>query len=171
MFWSQPNSFTFTVESVGIRPVQDIVQEGITAVLDLVAPYTDAARPTAEIGLTIQPADGRLHGVDLLFDGQEHTLGNLLQTLITEIYLDTEKPDSPITFVGYRVRHPLHRVMTLRIGVREAVAAEAEAVAREAVATAAQRAQSLFQELSRGWTALTGGGAASAAPAISVLDG
>lgn len=167
----QPNSFTFTVESIGIRPVQDIVQEGITAVLDLVAPYTDAGRPAAEIGLTLQPADGRIQGVDLLFDGQEHTLGNLLQTLITEIYLETEKPDSPITYVGYRVRHPLHRVMTLRIGVRETSAAVADAVAREAVATAAQRAQQIFQELSRSWSALSRGGVATAAAASSVLDG
>jgi hypothetical protein len=36
----EPNSFDFTIESVGIRPVVDIVAEGIKAVIDLVTPYT-----------------------------------------------------------------------------------------------------------------------------------
>jgi DNA-directed RNA polymerase subunit L len=166
----QPNSFTFTVESVGVRPVQEIVLEGIRAVLELVAPYTDPARPAAEIGLTVQPADSRMTGVDVLFDGQEHTLGNLLQTLITEMYLETEAPDAPIVYVGYKVRHPLHRVMTLRIGVRTGAAADATAVARQVIAAAAQRAQTIFQELARAWEALgtTGAGAAGAA---EVLEG
>jgi DNA-directed RNA polymerase subunit L len=165
----QPNSFTFTVESVGVRPVQDIVLEGIRAVLELVAPYTDPARPAAEIGLTVQPADSRMTGVDVLFDGQEHTLGNLLQTLITDLYLETEAPDAPIAYVGYKVRHPLHRVMTLRIGVRPGAAADATAVARQVIAAAAQRAQTIFQELARAWEAL-GTGVAAAAP-VDVLEG
>jgi DNA-directed RNA polymerase subunit L len=169
----QPNSFTFTVESVGIRPVQDIVLEGIRAVLELVAPYTDPARPASEIGLTVQPADSRMTGVDVLFDGQEHTLGNLLQTMITELYLDTEPtpPDSPITYVGYKVRHPLHRVMTLRVGVRPTAAADAAAVARQVIAAAAQRAQTTFQELARAWEAMGSGGGGAAGAATEVLEG
>lgn len=167
----EPNSFTFTVESVGVRPVQDLVLEGIRAVLELVAPYTDPARPAAEIGLTIQPADARLTGVDVLFDGQEHTLGNLLQTLITELYLEDDAPDGPITYVGYRVRHPLRRVMTLRIGVREGAAADATAVARQVIATAAQKAQAIFQDLARAWEAVGSTGGGGATSTIEVLDG
>jgi DNA-directed RNA polymerase subunit L len=167
----QPNSFTFTVESVGVRPVQDIVQEGIRAVIQLLAPYTDVATPIGEIGMTLQPANARMTGVDVFFEGQEHTLGNLLQTFITELYLEDEAPDAPITYVGYKVPHPLHRKMFLRIGVRDAAGADANAIARQVIAAAAQRAQVVFQELARGWEALGRTGGAAAATTAAALDG
>jgi DNA-directed RNA polymerase subunit L len=166
----QPNSFSFTVESVGIRPVPEIVAEGIRAAAALVAPYAVAETPSAELGITTQPPDSRMTGVDVLFDGQEHTLGNLLQTLITEIYLDTDAPDSPITYVGYKVRHPLHRVMTLRLGFRNGVTADPAVVARQVISTAAARAKQIFEELERAWTA--GSAAATATTAVApALEG
>jgi DNA-directed RNA polymerase subunit L len=168
----QPNSFIFTVESVGIRPVQEIVAEGIRAAAELVAPYAEAAeRPAKELGITVHPTDSRMSsGLDLTFADQEHTLGNLLQTIITELYLDAEAPDSPITYCGYKVRHPLERKMTLRIGIREGAKGEPAAVALQAVATAAAKARALFDDLGRSWAGITG--AAAGAPAAAPeLDG
>jgi DNA-directed RNA polymerase subunit L len=167
---NEPNSFGFTVESVGIRPVQDIVREGIRAVVKLVSPYADSATPAEEIGITTQPTDSRMNGIDVLFAGQEHTLGNLLQTLITEMYLNDDAPDSPITYAGYKIKHPLHRVMTLRLGIREGAAGEPASIAREVIASAAARARSMFEELGRSWDALVGS-AAGGAGAIATEDG
>lgn len=165
----QPNSFSFTVESVGIRPVPEIVAEGIRAAAELVAPYAVAETLSADLGITTQPTDSRMNGIDVLFDGQEHTLGNLLQTLITELYLDTEAPDSPITYVGYKVRHPLHRVMTLRLGFRNGVTADPAVIARQVIATAAQRAKQIFDELGRSWASV--GSATTGAAAAPALEG
>lgn len=168
----EPNSFSFTVESVGVRPVPDIVAEGIRAAVELVAPYADSDKTAEELGLTIQPVDSRMNGVDVLFAGQEHTLGNLLQTLITEEYLDREAADSPITFAGYKVRHPLHRVMTLRLGIRDGAAPGGDnaAIARQVISVAAAKAKSLFEDLGRAWAASVGGGGgggvAAAAPEL-----
>lgn len=168
----EPNSFSFTVESVGVRPVPDIVAEGIRAAVDLVASYADSDKTAEELGLTIQPVDSRMNGVDVLFEGQEHTLGNLLQTLIIEEYLDREAADSPITFAGYKVRHPLHRVMTLRLGIREGASASAgggdnAAIARQVISVAAAKAKAIFEDLGRAWAASVGGGAtAVAAPEL-----
>lgn len=170
----QPNSFSFTVESVGIRPVQEIVAEGIRAAADLVAPFAEAAeRPAKELGITVHPTDSRMsNAVDLTFSDQEHTLGNLLQTTITELFLDTEAPDSPITYCGYKVPHPLERKMRLRIGVREGAKGEPGAIALQAVATAAAKARALFDDLGRSWAGLTGVATAAAAPAAAPeLDG
>lgn len=166
----EPASFSFTVESVGIRPVQDIVAEGIRAVIDMVAPYADAEKSFEALDVTVKPVDSRANGVDVVFEGQEHTLGNLLQTLITEMYLDTEAPDAPITYVGYKIRHPLHRIMTLRLGIREGAQSDAAGIARQVVQTAAARAIAIFTELGRSWSALISGGAAAAA-AGPELDG
>jgi DNA-directed RNA polymerase subunit L len=153
----QPNSFTFTVESVGIRPVKDIVSEGIQAAINLVAPYADETKTMSDLGMSTQPVDSRMNGINVIFDDQEHTLGNLLQTIITEIYLDSGKADSPITFAGYKVRHPLHRVMTLTLGIREGVAEDAATLARQIVTEAAGRARDLFSRLKEDWDALQPG--------------
>jgi DNA-directed RNA polymerase subunit L len=170
----EPNSFSFTVESIGIRPVREIVAEGIRAVIDLVTPYANTETSSADLGIKVQPVDSRMNGVDVLFEGQEHTLGNLLQTLLTELYLDTEAPDSPITYAAYKVRHPLHRVMTLRLGIRQpetgaAAAGNNEALVRQVIASAAERARVIFEELGRSWELV--GGASAAAAAAPELDG
>jgi DNA-directed RNA polymerase subunit L len=167
----EPNSFDFTVESVGIRPVQDIVAEGIQAVINLIEPYADSSKSMDDLGITTQPVDSRMNGIDVVIDGQEHTLGNLLQTLITELYLDTGAPDSPITFAGYKVRHPLQRKVTLRLGIREGLATDPAALAREVIATAAARAMAIFQDLARSWAASVSGVAGAGGEAVPELDG
>ena len=168
----EPNSFTFTVETIGVRPVQDIVAEGIQAVIRLVTPYADGSKSLADMGITSQPPDSRMNGVDLLFDGQEHTLGNLLQTLITELYIDTGSLESPIVFAGYKVRHPLKREVTLRLGFRDGVAGS-EAIAQSIVVTAAEKAKRIFEDLALSWASLVGSSetGATAEKPITTLEG
>jgi DNA-directed RNA polymerase subunit L len=154
----EPKSFAFTVESVGVRPVREIVAEGIASVIALVAPYADTEKSLADLGVIVQPPNSRMNGVDVIFDGQEHTLGNLLQTIITDIYINEAALDSPIVFAGYKISHPLHRKMTLRLGFRENISAN---VVQKVIITAAERARTIFEELGRGWAALVGTGAAA----------
>jgi DNA-directed RNA polymerase subunit L len=170
--FGEPTSFDFTVESVGIRPVPDIVAEALRAVIDLVRPYASAETAMEELGIRAQPPDSRMVGIDLNFDGQEHTLGCLLQAFITELYLDSASTaDTPIAFVGYKVKHPLKREVTLRFGMRDAsasVSSEATVgVARQAVAAAAARAVTVFEELGRSWASVAGPSSGSAASGAS----
>lgn len=155
----QPNSFTFTVESVGIRPVKDIVAEGIQAAIDLVTPYTDTKKTMTELGMSTQKVDSRMNGINVIFNDQDHTLGNLLQTIITETYLDIESATSPITFAGYKIKHPLYRVMTLTLGLRDGATGKPEDIAREVVTNAAVRAKAVFEQMAQSWAALTGSAA------------
>lgn len=148
----QANEFTFTVESVGVRPPADIVAEGIQAIITLLTPYANEAASMADLQISVQPVDSRINGINLIFEGQDHTLGNLLQTLITEMYQD---PDSPITFAGYKIRHPLMRNMTLTIGIREGVAGDSAAIARQAITEAAKRALKIFTDMAAAWRSLT----------------
>lgn len=162
----EPNSFDFVIESVGVRSVKDIVAEGIQAVIDLVSPFATVDTPSAELGITTQPVDSRMtNGVDVNIAGYEHTLGNLLQSMITAIYLDTEAPDAPITYVGYKVPHPLHKSVRLRLGIREGQAGDPAAIARQVIAMGAQRAVQIFQNLARAWATPV------EAAAIAPLDG
>ena len=141
----EPYSFDFTVESVGIRPVKEIVAEGIQAIIALVSAYTENP------AITFTDPDSRMNGIDVLFEGQEHTLGNLLQAVITKLYLTDDSPDTHVNYVGYKVPHPLHRTMTLRIGFI-ADTADMEGLARAVVMTAAAEAKRIFEELAVAWT-------------------
>ncbi len=145
----EPSSFTFHIESVGIRPVQDIVAEGIQAVLAMLAPFTNPETPEVEVGLSMLPIDSRMSGVDVHIKGHEHTLGNLLQTMITEMYLDTAAADSPIFFAAYKVPHPLQRSVMLRLGMKDTTSPNS--VARQVLTAAALRASTIFQDLAAAW--------------------
>jgi DNA-directed RNA polymerase subunit L len=145
----QPASFSFVVESVGVRPVRDLIAEGIQAVIDLVKPYTDDL-PLKDLGLTILPLESRMSGLRVIFDDQEHTLGCLLEAMIHELYLDTEAPDAPISYVAYKVPHPLQKKMVLTLG--EAGTPLDETVVKKIVVAAAQRAITIFQGLAKAWS-------------------
>ena len=167
----EPSSFRFTVESVGVRPVKDIVAEGIRAVIDLVSPYAAAEATMEALKMTARSSDSRMNGLDILFDEQEHTLGNLLQTLITELYLDSGAADSPITYVGYKIRHPLHRIMTLRFGfATEGDSEQKTAIARQIITAAAEKAVSIFRGLESGWASISGAGGSNSGSAAPELE-
>ena len=62
--------------------------------------------------------------------------------------------DSPITFAGYKVKHPLHRSVMIRLGIREGLTGDA--VAKQVIASASSKALALFEELGRSWASVSG---------------
>jgi len=165
----EPNSFDFVIESVGVRSVKEIMAEGIQSVITMLTPFANTETPSAELGITTQPVDSRMtNGVDVNIANHEHTLGNLLQTVLTDLYLNTETPDAPISYAGYKVPHPLHKSVRLRIGVREGITGDPAVVARQVIAMAAQRAIQIFEDLAREWTNVAPAAAVVAPP---VLEG
>jgi DNA-directed RNA polymerase subunit L len=83
-----------------------------------------------------------MKGFDFWFTKEDHTLGNLLQT-----WIDTNKVGGDITYVGYKVPHPLRDEMVLRIAVENG----SEATARLAIAEAAKAISDMFLEWSVDW--------------------
>ncbi len=147
----EPYSFDFTVQSVGILPVPYIVRRACTVIEDMCNVYANIASGQLPDKLTILPSDSRIVGFDFIFRGQDHTLGNLLQTwLVENHYLGTAQPR--ITFAGYKVPHPLRDVMVLTIGVEDGV----EATARAALAEAARGCSAYFRTVREAWIAAVG---------------
>ena len=99
-----------------------------------------------------------LNGVDVHFQKQGHTLGGVLEDMIHRIYLDTDAPDSPLTFAAYKLVHPLDTVMKLRLNIREGTSGTPESIARQVISAAADRARKVFEDLKRNWESLVGGG-------------
>jgi len=142
----EPMSYDFTVETVGPVSVETMVYQALVAVSNLCEKYATLDAGDLPESLEIRPADARLKGYDFWFKDEDHTLGNLLDTWIDDNLLGSEK-GLGITFVGYKVPHPLRNDMVLRIGVENGD----ETVARKAVADAARGCAELFRTYANDW--------------------
>jgi DNA-directed RNA polymerase subunit D len=160
----EPYSFDFALESVGVLDPMYIVARALQAIQEKCMKY--ASMDTGDLPETVRvgPADARMKGFDFLFAGEDHTLGNLFQTWMDLNLLGTGT-GTQITFVGYKVPHPLKDEMLLRVGVDDGK----ELTARQAVAEAARGCLTMFKGWEQAWSSL-GGSAASLAPSASMRE-
>jgi DNA-directed RNA polymerase subunit L/DNA-directed RNA polymerase alpha subunit len=137
----EPYSYDFTVETVGTMDVGTIISEALKGLANLCRKYESMDHELPQ-SVDIRPADAGMKGFDVWFTGEDHTLGNLLQT-----WLSDNKMDGMLTFAGYKVPHPLRDEMVLRIGVEDA----SEDKAREVIAEAAKALADMFTEWTADW--------------------
>jgi len=163
----EPYSFDFTVESVGAMTVETMVLKGLVAMSALADKYTSIDRGDLPDGLDIRPADTRMKGFDFWFTGEDHTLGNMLQTWLTD-----NKVGAEIDYVGYKVPHPLRDEMLLRIGVDDASKKFDEGTARLAVAEAAKACADMFRTWAVQWSSFVSeaGLTPPVAPGVAVKE-
>lgn len=141
----EPYSFDFIVESVGVLPPTYVVSRAIDVLQKKLLRYASIDAGDLPEGLRVIPADARMKGFDFIFQHEDHTLGNLLQTWMDQNQMDSGE----ITFVGYKVPHPLRDEMVLRVGVESGKDVDA----RAAVAKAARECAQMF----RNWAAMWAG--------------
>lgn len=147
----EPYSFDFVVESIGIQSVQQIVDRALQNIEAKLVQYSNLNTGSLPENVRVQPADARMAGFDFIFSREDHTLGNLLQTWMDENLMDT----GDITFVGYKVPHPLRDEMVLRVGVKPEDGQEVSA--REMVARAASGCAAMFRAWREDWMRASGG--------------
>lgn len=145
----EPYSFDFTVETLGIQPISLIVENALTNLIAKCTLYTTLNQGKPDT-VKVQPADARMKGFDFLFQREDHTLGNLLQTWMEANLMDSGE----ITFVGYKVPHPLRDEMVLRVGVEDGK----EVTARAMVTRAAEQCAEMFRGWLENWRAVTAAG-------------
>jgi len=143
----EPYSFDFIVESVGVLEPAYIVWRALELLEAKVLRYSSIDSGDLPESLKVRPADARMKGFDFVFQREDHTLGNLLQTWMEQNLMDTEQ----ITFVGYKVPHPLRDEMVLRVGVDSGKDTDA----RAAVAKAARECAQMFRNWSGQWAAVS----------------
>lgn len=152
----EPNDFTFHVESVGVLSVPDIFAGALRACAEMMTRYQDMDNELPP-NVHIQHGDARFACVDLVFQHEGHTLGNLLQHYLVDFHVEgTEEPR--ISYAGYKVPHPLKPEMVLRIGLFPDVEdPEAELqMARLVVAKVARQLRSLFEAMYADWARFVG---------------
>jgi DNA-directed RNA polymerase subunit L len=168
-----PNDFTFHVESVGVQSVQQIVESGLVACEVLVAKYAtmDTEIPA---NVRIQQGDSRFPTMDIIFQDEGHTLGNLLETHLCEQNVENPSAELPLSYVAYKVPHPLRPEMFVRVGIETADAPDPTAQKHAAalvIARACQQLRDLFQSLRAKWVARVDPARAAAAAAAPMARG
>ena len=156
----EPNDFTFHIESVGVQSIPHIFANGLRACQALVDAYTHVDTEVPP-NVVFQSGDSRFPSVDVVFQNEDHTLGNLLETHIVEHHIDgTQAPT--INYVGYKVPHPLRPEMFVRLDTRTSVevAAETEvplderiARAKQVIAQSCRKLKAEFEALEKEWAA------------------
>ncbi len=150
----EPYSFDFVVESVGVYEPKKIVDYALKAGERMCESYMVKDEALSRGKYRVEPADAEIYAFDFIFDGEDHTLGHLLQTWI-DINLYGR---GIVTYVGYDTFHPLAGKLHLRIGVADNNEETARGVLQDALAGCA----SMFRAWAGYWAAATGSEPASA---------
>jgi DNA-directed RNA polymerase subunit L len=143
----EPYSFDFVIETMGIQDAPQLVDRALQNIETKCLKYMDLL--TLE-NITVRPAEARMKGFDFLIQGEDHTLGNLFQSWMESNLMDINE----ITYVGYKIPHPLRDEMVLRIGVEDGQ----EVTARAALMKAAKGCAEMFHAWREDWTRVTGAG-------------
>jgi DNA-directed RNA polymerase subunit L len=143
----EPYSFDFIVESIGVLSPTYIVARALELLQAKVLRYASIDSGDLPDSVKVRPADAKMKGFDFVFQREDHTMGNLLQTWMEQNLMDT----GDITFVGYKVPHPLRDEMVLRVGVDSGKDIDA----RAAVAKAARECAQMFKDWSASWAAVS----------------
>lgn len=164
-----PNDFTFQVESIGAQPVGMIVESGLVACEVLVSRYANLDKEIPA-NVRIQQGDSRFPTMDVIFQDEGHTLGNLLETHLCEQNVEKQDAELPLTYVAYKVPHPLRAEMFVRMGVASKDVVDVETqkrAARQAIAQACQELRAQFAALRSKWVGLLDPGRVAATAAAS----
>jgi DNA-directed RNA polymerase subunit L len=143
----EPNSFDFVVESIGTIPIFQIIEKALYNIEKRCARYSGEL----PVDVRVVPADARMKGFDFYFPNEDHTLGNLFQS-----YMEANQMDTEISYVGYKVPHPLRAEMVLRVGVdfpTDKGRDGKQTVARAAISRAAAGCALLFRRWREDWVA------------------
>ena len=143
----EPSSFDFVVESIGTLPLFHIVEKALYNIEKKCARYSGEL----PIDVRVVPADARMKGFDFYFPNEDHTLGNLFQS-----YMEANQMDTEISYVGYKVPHPLRAEMVLRVGVdfpTDKGRDGKQTVARAAISRAAAGCALMFRQWREDWVA------------------
>jgi DNA-directed RNA polymerase subunit L/DNA-directed RNA polymerase alpha subunit len=146
----EPYSFNFTVESVGSMNVYMIVARSLQSMIALCEKYQGLDSGDLPDNIEIRPTDKTMKGFDIFFQGEDHTLGNMLQIWITD---NKVEQDENLTFVGYCIPHPLRDEMKMSMGVKDG---KVEFV-RKTLAEAAKGCGEMFAKWFVQFTSMTAG--------------
>ena len=147
----EPNSFDFQIETLGTIPTRSILEQALVGIQKICEPFMGLDQGDLPETVRIEQCDSQLQGFDIVFTGHDHTLGNLLQTWLSDNLVDGDESLKPrIQTAGYYIRHPLKDEMTIRIGLLDLK--DNQMTVRTAIAAAAKGCHAMFGDWKRTFT-------------------
>jgi DNA-directed RNA polymerase subunit L len=110
----QPYYYNFSIEKVGYYDAKTIFIKGCEILLKRIQDFNNQfdLLNTPECRIKIYESETIKGGQTLMVDGENDTLGSIVQAHIVKNYIEVERDDSPIMFCGYKRVHPLEeRIM------------------------------------------------------------
>jgi DNA-directed RNA polymerase subunit D len=142
---SEPYSFDFEIETMRTLDSRYIVRRAIDVIQEKLIKYASIDSGSLPTNMRLQPSAKKMKGFDVIFENEDHTLGNVLQTWMDA----TQVNKKIITYVGYQIPHPLKDEMMMSIGVEDGN----ESSVRTAISMAAREAAAMFRRWASEWAA------------------
>ena len=109
-----PNIFEFTIESCGVMAPENILLEGIKQMVFKIKHFMSEvgkSMSSQDSSIEIRESKVLMKAFDIVIEGENHTLGHLLQSHINKLFKEKN------IFVGYMNPHPLENRIIFRINV------------------------------------------------------
>ena len=109
-----PDVFEFTIESCGVILPQNILIDGLKQMVVKIQRFKDEfskSMSSQESSIEIHESKVLMKAFDVVINGENHTLGHLLQSHINKLFKEKN------IFVGYMNPHPLEEKIIFRINV------------------------------------------------------
>jgi DNA-directed RNA polymerase subunit L len=142
----EPNSFDFEIETMGPLTLKYIVARALDVIQEKLVKYTSLDTGSLPTNMRIGPSLKKMKGFDVVFENEDHTLGNMLQSWMDATQIDTRL----ITYVGYEIPHPLKDEMMMSVGVEDGN----ETTVRSAISQAAKELAGMFRSWAVEWASL-----------------
>ena len=110
----EPSKFTFTVESIGVIPPQEILGRAIDILNNkLEKLQTELVKRDSDY-LEIEETPTAMEAYDITIDTETHTLGFVIQEYANKLISDND-----LVYVGYMNPHPLKKNIKLRVALTD----------------------------------------------------
>lgn len=113
----EPISFDFRVESVGVVPPLVCLERGMRWCVDAIARFINNLQTGNEKEITIRPLPNLGNGFEIIVDGEDDTLGNLIQCWLNKHLADysLEPEERQLASITYHKTHPLERKIVFTV--------------------------------------------------------
>jgi DNA-directed RNA polymerase alpha subunit len=108
----EPDKFSFTVESIGVIPPQEILGRAINILNDKLEKFQVELDKKDSVYLDIEETPTSMDAYDITVDSESHTLGFVIQEHANKLIDDNE-----LLYVGYMNPHPLKKNIKIRVAL------------------------------------------------------
>ena len=113
----EPIKFNFNIESVGYYPPLIIFHKSIEKLINRIDGFLINIKSYNDNIIHVSPSKNIIDGFEMTVNGEDDTLGNIIQEEFYEIFCndDDEDDEQLLDYIGYKRTHPLEDKIIVNI--------------------------------------------------------